>query len=333
MTKTSDITFVCCVESGSLEFQTIRMVESLRRYGGKFANAPVVAVISRFGPPLSRTTRQIFDRYEIEYLLLRSDMRSNRYSWNNFMNKPHAILAVDQRSKSETIGWLDSDLLFVSEPDKLNLRADESFVACTSDPVGGTTGLTDPLEAYWLSICMALNLDIESLPWVITEIEQARIRYYFNSGMFVYRRETSFAKQYLENCTKILDAHISSKVCQYFFTDQVALGLTAFQLGLPWRSLPYSHNSIMSSSTHNTWYSEDALRKACIIHYHDSMWPAFWPVFLECLRNTHPEVEKWLASLGPMSNQAPLQWRLMDKVLKKFRARADNTYNQNCRIV
>ncbi|MFS8119081.1 MAG: hypothetical protein ACMG55_11400 [Microcoleus sp.] len=329
-TKISDITFVCCVESGSLESQTIRMVESLRRYGGKFATAPVIAVTPRFGPPLSRKTRQLFDRYEIEYLVLRSDMRSNSYSWNKFMNKPYAILSVDERAKSEAIGWLDSDLLFVSEPDKLNLGSDESFLACTSDPIGGTTGLNDPLESYWLSICRVLNLDIESLPWVFSEMEKARIRYYFNSGMFVYRRETSFAKQYLENCTKILDAHISSKVCGYFFTDQVSLGLTAFQLGLHLRSLPYSHNSCMGSSTHNTWYSEDTLRKACIVHYHDSMWPAFWPTFIECLHNTHPEVEKWLSSLGPMSNQAPFQWRLMGAVLKKIRARTENTYNQNC---
>ena len=330
MTKTPDIMFVCCVESGSLESQTVRMVQSLRQYGGKFASAPVVAVNSRFGPPLSRKTHQIFEQYEIEYLVLHSDMSSNHYSWNNYMNKPHAILAVNERSKSEAIGWLDSDLLFVNEPDQLNLRADESFLACTPDRIGGTTGLIDPLEPYWLSVCSLLNLDIDLLPWVTTEIEHERIRYYFNSGVFVYRRETSFAKQYLQNCTKILDARISSEVCGFFFTDQVALGLTAFQLGLPWRSLPYSHNCTMGSSTHNKWYSEDALRNACIIHYHDAMWFPFWLILLESLRNTHPEVEKWLAPLGPMSNQAPLQWRFMSKVLTNFRTLAKNTYKQNC---
>jgi hypothetical protein len=331
MTKTSDVTFVCCVESGSLEFQTVRMVESLRRYGGKFATAPVVAVTPRLGPPLTRKTRQVFDYYEIEYLVLGSDMKSNHYSWNHFMNKPHAILAIDERSnRSEAIAWLDSDLLFVREPDQLNLSAGESFLACTPDRIGGTTGLTDALEPYWLSICRALNLEIESLPWVTTELEQAQVRYYFNSGMFVYRRETSFAKQYLENCTKILDARLSSKVCGFFFTDQIALGLTAFQLGLPLRSLPHSHNYTMGSSTHDLWYSEDALRQASILHYHDAMWPAFWPVLLDCLRHTHPEVEKWLSPLGPMKNQAPLHWRLVGKLLANFRKRTNNAYKRNC---
>lgn len=332
MADTPDITFVCCVESGSLESQTIRMVESLRRYGGKFSTAPVVAVTPRFGPPLGRKTRQILDQYEVEYLILRSE-GNIRYSWNHFINKPNAILAVDERAKSEAIGWLDSDLLFVSEPDQLHLRANESFLACTSDRIGATTGSTDPLEPYWLSICQVLNIEIEVLPWVITEAKHDRIRYYFNSGVFVYRRETPFARQYLENCTKILDAHISSKVCGFFFTDQVALGLTAFQLDLPWRSLPYSHNFTMGASIHKTWYKEELLKEARIVHYHDSMWPPFWTIFLECLGNTHPEVEKWLASLGPMSNQAPLQWRLMSKALKTFRSRSETTYKQNCLIV
>jgi len=68
MANTPDITFVCCVESGSLESQTIRMVESLRRYGGKFSTAPVIAVTPWFGPPLSKSTLQVFDNLKVTYL-------------------------------------------------------------------------------------------------------------------------------------------------------------------------------------------------------------------------------------------------------------------------
>ena len=31
-----DVTFVCCVEAGPLEAMTVRMIESLRRWGGTF---------------------------------------------------------------------------------------------------------------------------------------------------------------------------------------------------------------------------------------------------------------------------------------------------------
>ena len=53
-------TFVCCVESGWLETQTIRLVESLRKFGGTFSQEPVIAVTPRFGPPLSKRTHAQF---------------------------------------------------------------------------------------------------------------------------------------------------------------------------------------------------------------------------------------------------------------------------------
>jgi hypothetical protein len=68
LTVSPQITFfVCCVESGALEGQTVRMVESLRRWGGQFANAPLVAVSPRLSSPLSRETHRAFERLQVEY--------------------------------------------------------------------------------------------------------------------------------------------------------------------------------------------------------------------------------------------------------------------------
>lgn len=333
MTNPSEITFVCCVEAGSLEAQTVRMVQSLRKYGGQFANAPVVAVTPRFGSPLSRKTHQIFDQYEIEHLYLRSDLRRDQYTWNHFMNKPNAILAVDERVRSEAIAWLDSDLLIVGDLAPLALQEQESFLACTSDQIGATTGPDDPTDHYWTAICKHLGIDIEALPWVTTEIEQTQVRYYFNSGLFAYRRETAFAKQYLENCIRILDGRIASQAFGFFFTDQCALGLTAFQLNLPWRSLPCAYNYPVSASTHATWYNEAALQNARVVHYHDSMWSPFWPTFLQCIQKTHPEVAGWLGALGPMSNESPIPYRVLSRLLKYFRDKNLAAYKMACSVV
>ena len=333
MSSTPEITFVCCVESGSLESQTIRMVQSLRQYGGRFAHAPIVAVTPRFGPPLARKTHQIFDSSQVEHLYIRPERQYSRYAWNNFMNKPCAIMAVDEQAKSSAIAWLDSDLLFVGEPNQLVLQAGESLLACTTDKIGATTGSSDPLEPYWQAICKSLDLDIEALPWVTTEIERARIRYYFNSGVFVYRRATAFAKMYLENCIHILDARISSKECGFFFMDQIAMGLTAAKLNLPWRSLTHSHNYTISPKMHTIWYKEDDLRQARIVHYHDAMWLPFWTTFLQCIQDTHPNVTQWLHSLGPMENEAPEHYRLLSRILKYYRSKKSATYQASCLVL
>jgi hypothetical protein len=62
------ITFVCCVESGLLENQTVRMIESLRRWGGQLRESPIFAVTPRMGLPLSRQTHRDFERLGVEYL-------------------------------------------------------------------------------------------------------------------------------------------------------------------------------------------------------------------------------------------------------------------------
>ncbi len=330
MRPNPEITFVCCVESGALEAQTVRMVESLRRWGGRFANAPLVAVTPLFGPPLSDKTRKTFERLNVEYLHFQA---KSPYPWFKYLNKPNALVAVEERSTSEYIGWLDSDLLFVGEPDQLILNDGEDFVACASDKNIGTTGPGDPFESYWKEICQVVGIDICDLPWVTTQMDEKRIRLYWNSGVFVYRRRTNFAKHHLDISLQMLDAHIANYNAGIFFTDQVALGLAMVKMGLSWRALPYSHNYTMSPLIHDQWYNQQQLKQAKIVHYHDSMWPSAWPEFINCLSLTHPEVAFWLQSIGPMQNEAPVQWRITKKLLGHFRAKEELAYKKLCRVI
>jgi len=332
MTVNSQITFVCCVESGALEAQTVRMIESLRRWGGQFANAPVFAVTPRFGPPLANKTRQTFDKLNVEYLRFHP---KNQYSWFKFLNKPYALVAAEERSTSEAICWLDSDLLIVGEPDKLILNEGEDFLGCASDKEMGTAGPEDPFEPLWKENCKSLGIDIEDLPWITTEQEGKHIRLYWNGGIFVYRRSTSFANHYLQTCIQLLDARTAAKAAGYSvgINEMSAIGLAMVKMGISWRALPYSHDYIMGSFTHDEWYKEEQLKAARIIHYHDAMWPHFWPVFINCLRDTHPQVADWLSSIGPMENEAPVYCRSMSKILKYFRTKQESEYKKLCRAI
>lgn len=330
MTNTSGITFVCCVESGSLESQTVRMVESLRRYAGRFADAPVMAVTPRFGPPLSSRTLQAFDALNVTYL--RSPIKTN-YTWFKFLNKPLALVTAEAHLTTEAVGWLDSDLLFVGEPDKLDLLPSEDFLGFpVEDKEMGTTGIGDDYEPLWQEFCRVLEIEIDDLPWVTTAQTQQRVRLYFNGGIFVYRRLTGFAKTYLDVCLQLLETRVRTSAAGYNvgIKEMSAIGFAVVKLNLSWRSLPYSHDYVMLSTTHDEWYSEALLQQACIVHYHDAMWIPFWSVFLSCMQKTHPAVGAWLAALGPMKNDASVQWRLVGKVLKTLRSRAEIAYNQSC---
>jgi hypothetical protein len=309
------------------------MVRSLRQHGGLFADSPVIAVTPRFGPPLSKKTLRAFEDLNVTYL--RRSVKTE-YPWFKFLNKPLAMVMAEEVIKTEAMGFLDSDLLIVDEPTELLLQPNEDFlgfpVECREM---GTTGPGSTFDPLWQQFCRVLDIDIEALPFVRTAQTNELVRLYYNSGIFVYRKSTGFSRSYLDICLKLLDSRIITKAEGFGegIKEMSAVGFSVIKLGLRYRHLPYSHDYVMTSGTHESWYREEVLRDAKIIHYHDSMWPHFFPVFIECLRKTHPDVEKWLAPLGPMRNEAPPQWRLINNVLKARRAKAETAYQQRCLIV
>jgi hypothetical protein len=324
------ITFVTCVESGPLETQVLRMVESLRRFGGAYADYPVWAVKPRFGPPLSRHTRSEFERLRIDF---RRTNRTDSHGWYAYINKTRALILAEAEAPTESVGWLDADLLFTGEPSELCPGDGEDVTACSSDNAGGTTGPGDRCEPFWREACAAMGLDVEQLPWVTTEREGDRIRLYWNSGVFAFRKGTGLAAEHDRCTTRMLDVNLGSAVTGVFFTEQYALALAAAMLRLRFRQLPHSHNYEMGSAIHEQWYREDKLRSARIVHYHDFLWPKFWPKFIECVKTTHPDVAAWLEPLGPLRNDAPLVYRAMTKLLRKSRTRGEERFKAACRFV
>lgn len=332
MSTSPSVSFVCCVESGPLELQTLRLVESLRRWGGAFAQAPLFAVTPRNGPALAGATMKAFERLQVTYL--RCAPESN-YSWFNFYNKPMAMALAEEAATTDTVGWLDSDMIVVGEPTDLQLREGEDFVACASDKEMGSSGPDDPYDPLWRAACRVLGLDAEALPWLVTEQEKIRIRLYWNGGLFVYRKATRFGARYLETTTKLMDARnrTSAPGFSIGFNEMCSIGLSMHLMGLKWRALPYSHNYSVGSKTHAQWYREEQLRAARIVHYHDSMWPWFWDTFVQILRATHPPVADWLAPQGPMRNDASILNRVWGKMLRSSRDKKNRAYVASCRTV
>jgi len=332
MTAAPSISFVCCVESGPLEVGTVRLAESLRRWGGSFSDAPLFAVTPRSGPGLSKATLEAFERLKVTYL--RRTPKSS-YSWFKFYNKPMAMTIAEEVAKTDCVAWLDSDLLIVGEPSELRLEDGKDFVACASDKEMGSSGPDDPYDPLWRANCGVLGIDVDTLPWLVTEEEKVRIRMYWNGGLFVYRKSTKFGARYLQTCTQLMDARHRTTAPGFSIgiNEMSAIGLAVHQMGLKWRALPYSHNYSVGSKTHAQWYREERLRAARIVHYHDSMWPWFWDTFVQCLRATHPLVAEWLSPLGPMSNEASFLNRAWGKVVREIRERQWREYVASCKPV
>jgi hypothetical protein len=292
------------------------MVESLRQFGGRLADEPVLAIKPRFGPPLARSTHHRFDELGVRFIRMPSHPR---FAWFHYLNKPVAMLAAERSCDADVLAWVDADVLVRKEPSAFLLPADVAFTAGPTDyGVVGTTGPQDTHDPYWRSICEALALELEDLPWLTTYVEQEQIRFYLNAGIFAYRRRTGFAEHWLGNCLRTLEARVGFAESGETRLEQVALGLTVLQQGLAWKPLPHSHNLALASYLDDE-YDADLMSDARLLHYHDSLEPHQWQKFLRRAEVAWPKLAEWLRPQGPITNPAPRHWQFAGEIVRMAR--------------
>jgi hypothetical protein len=297
---TTDLTIACCVEYGTLEPSTVRLAESIRLFGGRFADVPIVAVTPRMGPPLNELTLARFRELNVTYV--RSHPR-NRYAWLPYLNKYFCLKSAEERAGDGNVAWVDSDMIVMREPDELELADDEDIASCPRDKNIGTTGPADEFDGYWQRVCRDNDLSLEQLPWVTTTADAARIRLYWNAGLFVYRPRSGLADTWFRTIHRTLDRTGREYLGKVFWVDQVALGLAAHKLALRYRNMSGAMNYGIASHFREH-LTPEGMKSAKVLHYHDSMSPTLWPWFLDQLETTRPDVFAWLARQGPVRHDS-----------------------------
>lgn len=333
-----EVTVVCCVEAGALEQMTVRMVASLRLYGGIMANAPVLAITPRRGPKLSKATQKAFQRYDVEHISIES---KSSYNWNNFINKPQALLYAIHHCKSDVIVWLDSDIIVTDclgtllLDDFLSSNTTVSgiqyeFATCPVDKNIGTTGKEDQNDVFWKKVCSVLDVNYEQLPYVKTCAEGVEIKWYFNSGVFSFKRESGFAEQFNAYCHKLLHHKIASNLAGVFFTDQICMGLAAYSLGLKTKILQHRYNFAIGSREKNI--DVEQLKTAAIIHYHDALWPHEWEKTLLLFYASCKNKYNFIKSYGVLKSERNILKRIYIKFLLMYRSWKLKQYLAACKF-
>jgi hypothetical protein len=327
--RASRVAVVTCVEAGPMEAQTLRMIESLRKWGGAMAQVPVVAVTPRFGPRLQRATLKRYEALNVIYTRQRS---GSSYAWYNFLNKPASFLAAERLVNVDTMIWLDADVLIVSEPSDLVLRAGEDFTACPTEKNIATTGPDDPYHPFWEAMCAAGGIKVDDLPWVTDCRENRQIRAYFNCGIIGYRPASGFAQAYMDACHHMLEAKVLLPNDGLFYHEQVAVSVALVRLGLRWRRLENSHNYDFGSKTLHL-IDPEQFRRAKVLHYHRSLQKQNFGQFLELLDQDFPQVRQWLEPSGPLGPNPQIFHRALSGVLRRVRNRQADRYRAVCRTI
>ena len=317
-----DLTLVCCVEHGRLENQTLLMVSSLRQFGGALSQLPVIAVVGRIGAPLNPNTISEFSRLGVE--LVYSPHRNNPAPWFNYANKVVAVSLANETARTETIAWIDSDILFAAQPDGLILTDQEDFAARCEPIMASVEKGSKRNEAYWRALCDVTLSDYEKLIWIDQPNKPSRILY-FNSGVFVWRRRTDFAKTYVDSFARLLKSRIAQVDGSFFAADQIILNGVITRSNLRWRHMRYQDHHIIFPGMLEGAIAAPHVGHSSILHYSGSLAEPYRAVFLDRLTHEVPELATWLASaeahLTPrLGNQhTKTVYRLAAKWLKVWR--------------
>ncbi len=326
----SELTFVTVIESGYLEITALRLVESLRLWGGRYADSPFLFVKPRAGPSLGHKTRRRMHKLGVDYHVTASH---NEYEWYNFLNKPVAVRAAAAVVQTPMICWLDADILVLDEPSQLDLGSDTDLAACVSDVNMGTFGPGSRFEAYWAEYCNAVGFPLESLGWVRPCGTDHLIRSDFNSGVMSIRASSGLAEEYYNTVIAALDARLTSSTDGIFLHEQMAIGVAARRLRLRVRELPLSHNyncyELESPSSPESQASELTL-----FHYHDAFWPPGYNDTERQIAQRRPDRLDFVRSLGPINvNRFNPITRLRARLLRQRRKRREREYMTTCRVI
>lgn len=285
------ITFVCCIEQGRLEAQTLLMLSTLRAHGGNLHDAPVLVVQGRRGLSLESATVQRLRQLDAQLIV---DASHNPVPWFNYANKIAAVTIAQARARTPLVGWLDSDVLVAQAPLDLLLGDDEDFAARAEFlPPAVRPGDTTH-EPYWRRLCGLFGLSFDDVPWLHVEPRGDDIRMYFNSGVFVWRRSSAFAATYASYFIKLLQSRLAQRDGNFFTADQVVLTPVVLQAGLRWRHLPFRCHHMTFQFQIDGPIASPPMQDSALIHYSKAMDDSHREKFLRRLQAELPSLHAFV---------------------------------------
>ena len=259
-----DYALVFCVGPGILLEQTCLAIRSISKFAPEFARISEVWAVSprkdhHLSPQEERRLTDLGARYH--------PLNLNSY-WDlpPQLNKVFATAWVEEESNTQRLLFLDSDTVFVAEPDLL-FRPFESVVVRPVDRRGiGAGAYTDPDWDYWLRLSRFFSFDPERR--ARTVVDQKEIIPYFNAGFVGFERNRGSARQWLDLATQLIDQDLMPRKAEHI--DQVALAVLVNRLG-EWMDPGLAYNYPLPQRP-LMLESQTAVQWAELVHIHYHRW-------------------------------------------------------------
>ena len=178
------------------------MIESLRTFGGALRNVPVWLYMPENQPEMDSMALQKQTALEITVKKSRTPEEAKPL-WFSGKVFASGVTEEEAADKSEILAWIDADTVFVKEPRAFLL--DEGISLGYRPVMHRLIGslYSEPPDEFWSRLYKRLSIPESSLFPMVTPVDQATIRPYFNAGMLIVRPQRRILRKWAE-CFKTL---------------------------------------------------------------------------------------------------------------------------------
>ena len=216
------IALLMCTEGGELEQESLLMVESFRRFGGNLKDIAIYSFQVREKNDVSTPTLTALESFGVKH---KKVVLNHKYPNYPLANKPLLCAYAEQNIDAEIIVFLDSDLVFFSEPKEFLLPPEYDVgIRPEHEKMIGSEGDDDPNDQYWQYLYKLAKVgDKEN--FVTTTVDRKKIRAFWNSGVVAVRRRAGIFSAWKETFEKLLEAG-SMIDHKNFYYEQSSLSAT-----------------------------------------------------------------------------------------------------------
>ena len=204
------VAIATCVTDPTQVRNVAMLLASLRRFGGAFAETPVVVGVD----DSVREPARALDRPGVRLipLDLPIDARGYPYAYKAYAAAQAEALFA---GTADTLIWLDAEILVLAPPLPLVLD-DAHDVALRPVFLRNAIGLApdQPADAFWATILADNGLDLERMPVIETEVDRQQVSGYFNCGAIAVRPSLGlFRKWARQMSARLADRDYQQRAC------------------------------------------------------------------------------------------------------------------------
>jgi hypothetical protein len=309
----ASIAFILCTEGGQLEQESLLMVESFRRYTGSFKDAPLFSFQVRDRNDVSIETVNKLESFGVKHQKV---VLNSRYPDYPLANKPLLCAYAEQTIDADILVFLDSDLVFFSEPNEFLLPPEYDIgIRPEHHKMIGSEGSSDPNEEYWLHLYAIAGVKAPDR-FVTTTVDRKTIRAFWNSGVVAVRRSAGIFTAWQQVIEKLLEEGTSINQKNFYY-EQSALSATIcaqVEVDRVWQFSPgynypiHSHNKMIASEQLSSFEQIVCIHDHLFRSRKEKYRERTWVKTLKCMKDFNKNTEKyqWLYAYLKNNTANPL---------------------------